>query len=227
MLREQYELIHVLKQEEQKEILHLRHKELGNDIVKRSFSGDYSVYQLLTTVKHPNIPLVYAVYPQENHCTVLEEYISGTTVSDLLGNELYHVRGVKRICTALCDALDALHSVHIIHRDIKPENVMITSNGVVKLIDYDAARIYKRYQEKDTQILGTTGYAAPEQFGFSQTDYRADIFSMGMLMNMMLTGNHPSSSPFTGKLGRVIEKCIQPIPDRRYKNAAELRDALK
>ena len=70
------------------------------------------------------------------------------------------------------------------------------------LIDFDAARIYQDESESDTQILGTTGFAAPEQYGISQSDERADIYSLGVLLNIMLTGEHPSRGLADGRMGR-------------------------
>lgn len=79
-----------------------------------------------------------------------------------------------------------------VHRDIKPENIILRGSQAV-LIDFDAARLHKPEHEADTQILGTTGFAAPEQYGLSQSDIRTDIYSLGVLINVMLTGNTPQS----------------------------------
>ena len=75
-------------------------------------------------------------------------------------------------------------------------------------------------------ILGTTGYAAPEQFGLSQTDGRADIYSLGVLLNVMLTGQHPSRRLAEGHAGRIIRRCTMMNPDQRFRDVLELRDAL-
>ena len=103
---------------------------------------------------------------------------------------------------------------------------MIDSNGNVKLIDFDAARLYKPYQSKDTQAIGTMGYAAPEQYGINQTDERTDIYAIGVLMNVMLTGKPPEIRLYNGRLKRVIVKCTQTIPDNRYQNVKELKRNL-
>ena len=76
-------------------------------------------------------------------------------------------------------------------------------------------------------IIGTTGFAAPEQFGIAQTDNRTDIFSLGILLNVMLTGEHPSRHLYQGKrLARVIQKCTQIAPDKRYPNVQRLEKEL-
>ena len=78
----------------------------------------------------------------------------------------------------------------------------------------------------DTQILGTAGFAAPEQYGLSQTDRRADIYALGILINVMLTGQHPSQRQAEGRLGRVVERCTRVNPARRYPNVLRLMEAL-
>lgn len=131
----------------------------------------------------------------------------------------------RRITLQLCSALWVLHSLGAVHRDIKPENVIIRGSEAV-LIDFDASRIFKNESGGDTQILGTTGYAAPEQYGIAQTDQRADIYSVGVLLNIMLTGKHPSRELAPGKLGRIVQKCTMVNPKKRYKNERDLMEAL-
>jgi serine/threonine protein kinase len=112
-----------------------------------------------------------------------------------------------------------------VHRDIKPENVILRETGAV-LIDFDASRIYKEAQENDTKVLGTTGYAAPEQYGIAQTDGRADIYSLGVLMNVMLTGKHPATVLAGGRMGHIILRCTMMNPDKRFQTIRHLMDAL-
>jgi serine/threonine protein kinase len=100
---------------------------------------------------------------------------------------------------------------------------MIDNKGNVKLIDFDTARIYKHYQSQDTIFMGTIGYAPPEQYGLNQTDERTDIYSLGVLMNVMLTGELPEKRLYNGKLRKVIIKCTQSVPDNRYQTAEELK----
>ena len=226
VLGEQYQLVKVLKNTDKTKIFVLRHKELGRELVKRSVEGSGEVYSVLRTLSHPNISNVYEVFKSETGVTVLEEYIDGQTVAEYLKDNLYTPSGVKSIIGSLCDALDFLHSNKIIHKDIKPENVMIDNSGTVRLIDFDAARIYKPYQSEDTKILGTTGFAAPEQYGLNQTDERTDIYALGVLMNVMLTGEPPERKLYNGKLRKVIVKCTQSIPDNRYQSAKELKRNL-
>ena len=156
---------------------------------------------------------------------VLEEYIQGDSLAYLLEGALFTPAEARKITLQLCDALWVLHSMGAVHRDIKPENVIIRGSEAV-LIDFDASRLFKNGNSTDTQILGTTGYAAPEQYGISQTDERADIYSVGVLLNIMLTGKHPSKELASGKLGHIVQKCTMINPKKRYKNVLHLMEAL-
>lgn len=226
VLKEQYTFVKVLKNTEKKQICVFKHKELKKRLIKRSIEGSGEVFFVLRSLFHPNISNVYEVFKGETGITVLEEYIDGQTIYDYLQDNLYSPTGVRYIISELCNALNFLHSNKIIHKDIKPENIMIDNNGVVKLIDFDSARIYKPYQSEDTKMLGTHGYAAPEQYGLNQTDERTDIYSLGVLMNVMLTGEPPERKLYNGKLKKVIVKCTQTIPDNRYQNVIELKKSL-
>lgn len=226
VLKEQYQFVKALNKPNKPPIIVYRHKELGKSLVRRSVEGAGEVYFVLRSLFHQNISNVYDVVKTKDGVIALEEYIDGQTIYDYLKDSLYSPVGVKRIISELCDALDFLHSNRIIHKDIKPENVMINQKGVVKLIDFDAARLYKPYQSEDTKMLGTHGYAAPEQYGLNQTDARTDIYALGKLMNVMLTGEPPERKLYSGKLKRVIVKCTQTIPDNRCQNALELKKSL-
>ncbi len=131
----------------------------------------------------------------------------------------------KQIARQLCSALWVFHSMGVVHRDVKPDNVIIRGKEAV-LIDFDASRIYKSTIQEDTQILGTTGFAAPEQYGLSQSDGRADIYALGVLLNIMLTGEHPSRKLAGGRMGRIVQRCTMVNPAKRYKNILHLMEVL-
>lgn len=149
----------------------------------------------------------------------------GDSLAYLLEGALFSPAEARKIALQLCSALWVLHKLGAVHRDIKPENVIIRGREAV-LIDFDASRIFKSETNRDTQILGTTGYAAPEQYGITQTDERADIYSLGVLLNIMLTGKHPSRELASGRLGRIVQKCTMVNPEKRYKSALYLMEAL-
>lgn len=136
------------------------------------------------------------------------------------------------IICRLCDILSQLHSFDppIIHRDIKPMNVMISNDEVVKLIDFDAARENVVGEVEDTYLMGTKEFAAPEQYGFGQSDARTDIYALGIMLNVMLTGEVPKNRIYgndSKTLTKIIKKCIMLEPDKRYKNVNELKRNLQ
>jgi serine/threonine protein kinase len=221
-LCEKFQLVRALKEGHKSDILHLRHLSTGRNIIKRTQTGNAEIYEILRGIRHSNIPRIYEVVSNDTQTIILEEFIDGKAVSARLQESLYSENETRIIIRQLCAALSAIHTLGIIHRDIKPEHLIINNDGIVKLIDYDAARLHKLYKTADTQIIGTTGYAAPEQFGIAQTDERTDIFSLGIMMNVMLVGSHPSKELYRGKLLKVIKKCTQVDPNKRYRNALDL-----
>lgn len=228
VLKEQYQFVTRLRNTEKNEIVVLEHKTLHKRIIKRTFTGNSEVYRKLLTLKHKNMPEILEVAEFEDKVIALEEYIDGVTLLDLINENPYKENQVKKLVGELCDILSFLHSFNIIHRDIKPVNIMIESDTqTLKLIDFDSARVYKKFYTKDTEYLGTVGYAAPEQYGDTQSDMRTDIYAVGVLMNEMLTGKHSMIPTYKGKLSETIEKCIQISPDKRFQTAEELKRNLK
>lgn len=154
----------------------------------------------------------------------IEERINGKNLEEIVENGIIDDATAKDYMLQLCDGVELLHKCGIIHRDIKPSNIIISTFGVVKIIDFDIARTLKNEPiEKDTQILGTVGYAPPEQYGFTQTDERSDIYSMGVLYNYMLTGCIPQEKQATGNVRDIILRSTSLAPWERYINVAELR----
>lgn len=227
VLKEQYRFITCLRKTEKNEIVVLEHKTLHKRIIKRTFIGNPEVYRKLLTLKHKNMPEILEVAEFEDKVLVLEEYIDGITLLDAINESHYNEKMVKELVMDLCDILSFIHSYNIIHRDIKPENIMI-ENGTqtLKLIDFDSARIYKKYYPRDTEYLGTVGYAAPEQYG-GVSDARTDIKQVGEFMKVMLTGETSDKIPYSGELADVIAKCIHISPDKRFQTAEELKRSLK
>ena len=104
--------------------------------------------------------------------------------------------------------------------------VIIEKNGRVVLVDFNASRVYAPETSADTVVLGTLGYAPPEQFGISQSDEKSDIYAVGVLLNVMLTGKHPSEALAKGKAGKIVLKCTQIDPQSRFKSVEKLIEAL-
>jgi len=203
----------------------VRHKDTKIRYIYREFVGNGVVYRKLQEVNSQHLPKIFEVKEQENRVFVLEEYVSGDTLAFLLEKNPLTLDYTKEIAVQICDALHILHELNMVHRDVKPGNIIIRGNNAV-LIDFDTSRVVKPENFSDTQIMGTTGYAAPEQYGFSQTDARADIYSMGILINEMLTNQHPSKLLTDSPLRSVIEKCIEVNVDKRYATVKELQAAI-
>ena len=221
----EYDTLRVLKQSPRGTVSVVRHKKSGTRYVFRRYSGSGEVYRRLLPVLCPHLPQIMEAAEQDGQTAVLEEYVQGDTLAELLMGARLTEREARQVTMQLCQALHVLHSMGAVHRDVKPENVILRGSDAV-LIDFDAARIYKDESESDTQVLGTTGFAAPEQYGIFQSDERADIFSLGVLLNIMLTGKHPSREMAAGKMGRIVRKCTMTAPEQPYQSARALMEVL-
>ena len=196
-------------------------------------------------------PRFVAEYRNGEMRCVLREYVPGDTLSELAERRSFTEKEVLEIGLQLCDQLDVLHSMDppVIHRDIKPQNVVIRPDGKAVLIDYGIARV-RSDNETDTVAFGTQGFAPPEQYGYSQTDARSDIYSLGVLLNWLLyrdtkiAGRGASASgkgsarsgvsaPEKGAerggssaLDKVIARCAAFDPQKRYGDVRQVKRAL-
>ncbi|MDD6563930.1 MAG: serine/threonine-protein kinase [Clostridiales bacterium] len=185
------------------------------------------IYKTLISNRNKHISYIVDIFEYEDVTVVVEEFIEGETLSDILDIQgtLDEVR-TKNIIGQLCDGLLFLHNHNIIHRDINPNNIMIRKDGTVIIIDFDISRSVRKGATSDTAVLGTVGYAAPEQFGFSQSDIRTDIYAVGVLANVMLTGKMPNEKLYGGKLGKSISKATAIDARMRYKNISSFKHAF-
>lgn len=220
-----YETMKELKSGPRGSVRLLRHRATGKRFILRVYQGNGEVYQKLLEITNPNLPEVLEVGEKDGSVAVLEEYVQGDTLAALLNADVFSQKEARRIGKQICGGLWALHALGAVHRDVKPENVILRGNQAV-LIDFDASRLVKEKNTTDTLVLGTTGYAAPEQFGIAQTDQRTDIYAMGILLNILCTGRHPSETLAKGRLGRVVRKCTMMNPDNRYQDVLSLMEAL-
>ncbi len=225
-LRKEYNIVKVLADKNDGLALLLLNIELNKLLVVKKFTDIIPVYEFLKNISATNLPLIYDTFFLNDCYVVLEEYIDGITVDEVLENGLFNLHGAKKVITEICNALDVIHKQGFVHRDIKPENIMISRDGVVKLIDFNASRQISSYATKDTINIGTIGYAPPEQFGISQSDARTDIYACGILLNVMLTGVHPSKKIIKGKAEKIIKKCTCVDPNSRYNSVEELKKDL-
>ena len=177
-------------------------------------------YDRLKEINDRLIPKVQYSKESEGITYVVEEYIQGRTLAQDV-----HKLNEQQIIDygiALCDGLNLLHKQNIIHRDIKPSNIMITTDGNLKLIDFDAARIYKENNVKDTCFIGTTSFAPPELLNEGQTDRRSDIYSLGVTFKALIV------SGYKGNIDKITKKCTEHNPNDRYQDVNQLKkDLLK
>lgn len=197
--------------------------------------------QMLATLVHPNLPKVTDYFSEEGREYLVMEFVDGQSLDELLtacGNRPFTEEQVLGWAFQLCDVLEYLHHQSIIFRDLKPSNIMIDRNGTVRLIDFGIARVFKVGKASDTAAFGTQGYAPPELYGGSQSDLRADIYSLGATLHTLLTGFDPSQTPLqlpptrqlnpavSPETDRAITKALAYKADQRWSNVSAFRNAL-
>lgn len=194
------------------------------------------IYNYLMHCANPHIPRIYECVEADGKLVIIEEYIQGESLQErLMKGGLYAKEEVCRIVITICDVLEQLHQlpVPVIHRDLKPENILLQENGYLKIIDFNTAKHVETGREHDTVLIGTREYAAPEQYGFAQSDARTDIYAIGVLMNYLLTGAYPRKSLYMDTSGalnsmtEVIRRCTALDPRQRYQTVMELRQDLQ
>ncbi|GAC1616063.1 MAG: hypothetical protein NVS4B7_08560 [Ktedonobacteraceae bacterium] len=157
--------------------------------------------KLLGSLQHSNLPRVYDAFSEQGRSYLVMEYLEGKTLLQILReNDARPIPVVQAVAYALQlgDVLAYLHRQHppIIFRDLKPSNVMVTETGYIYLIDFGIARLFKEGQQQDTALLGSLGYAPPEQHGIAQTNQRSDLYALGATLHCCLTGKDPYSSGY-------------------------------
>ncbi len=199
----------------------------GHQLVRTTIfkPADIEVYKILQNINSENVCSIYEIAEADDAYIIYEEFCEGVTLEDLDHN--MGEREAVDIVMNICKGLYALHQCSIVHRDLKPENIIITDDNTIKIIDFDSARLYKKSNDGDTTVLGTIGYAAPEQFGFLQSDNRTDLYSLCVILNMLITGVHPSVKMCENKhIKKILQKCLSINPSERYNDANELNTAL-
>ena len=239
-----YEEISQLNKEHRVSIV--RHSGTGKIYVKKVLSVySLAVYSALYDRPVKHTPRICALYEDRGTLTVIEEYISGDSLEEILEKRgPLPEQETIRIAVMLCRILEEMHSFDppLIHRDIKPSNILMTETGEIVLLDMNAAKFMDADKASDTRLLGTPGFAAPEQFGFGSSTTATDLYAVGVLMDTLLSGSDPSSGdretfPTAGsqspgshipgsqadpRLRQIIGKCRELDPRRRYSSASEL-----
>ena len=208
----------------------VKHKLSGEIFVKKVLQRfSFDVYEQLMKLHLPGIPQIHDMILDHDHLILIEDYIHGQTLEQMLANDTtISETNACKIILKLCEILKNLHTLTppIIHRDLKLSNIILLHDDSLYIVDFDTARYYESGQEEDTQLLGTKEYAAPEQYGFGQSDTRSDIYALGIIFNRLLTGQYPKHQLSDGHFKSVIEKCIRWEPDERFQTVDELLVAL-
>ncbi len=199
---------------------------------------------MLSDLKHPNLPRIYNYFTDAEHWYLAMDFIEGETLEEYLnsakGGHLA-VEEVLEIGIQLCSVLDYLHTQHppIIFRDVKPANVMRAVTGLLYLIDFGIAHRFTPGQRRDTTVLGSPGYASPEQYGTAQTTAQSDIYSLGATLRYLLTGKDPSvpasgsASPYVqeqevpAELDQLLVRMLELDADKRPASMEVVKQALQ
>ena len=211
-------------------IIVVTHRKTGEYYFKKLLTAyDKSIYSYL--MEHPvrNMPRIVDIFESKVCLIVIEECIAGKTLAKILEDGPMSLEQTVYVAKNVCRILDELHSldVPIIHRDIKPSNIMIAGDGEVYVLDVNVAKWYDSEKSDDTRYMGTQFYAAPEQVGFGlySSSPKTDIYAVGMMLNVMLTGEFPKEKKAEGPIWDIINRCISLDADNRY-TAKELIEAL-
>ena len=183
-------------------------------------------------ISHPTVATVYALEEVDGRLFIASEYIEGHSLRSQIERGPLERRRAVAIAVDIVSALCAAHDAGVIHRDLKPENVLITTTGVVKVVDFGIAHIdsINTRLTRQGDVIGTPAYMAPEQLIGGTIDARVDIYAVGVILTEMLTGHHPlapgqPSMPVSAS--EIAWRCIQTDPNERYRSARELLAALE
>ncbi len=199
------------------------------EIIEKRYPENIRTEVFRTLMEHPveGVPRIHSVRLSGDEWIVREDRVFGITLAEYIAGRCLDKKEAVGICMQLCDILEKVHRMGIVHGDIKPENIMMDNSGRIWLIDFDASHFVKKEPGRDTVMMGTPGYASPEQYGFGRSDPRSDIYAIGVLLNVMLTGHHPLYGRTKGSISAVTDRCIRVDPDRRYQTVEDLKKALR
>lgn len=218
-------------------LLLVRHKETNERLILRMGTDEERLqyeYELLTKLNGNGFPRPVSLTRTEMNgqavICMLREYVPGQTLAEYIAERgPMRVKEAKRTFRALCGLVARLHRMNppVVHRDLKAENIIRTKEGRLALIDLDIARTYQDTSIRDTVVSGTPGVAPPEQFGFSQTDPRSDVYAMGVLLQFLLTGEQCGVGTVADpQMRHVIRRCTAFSPENRFRDAAALAKAV-
>lgn len=195
----------------------------------------------LAKLNHPNIVALYEFGHVADTYYFLMEYVEGSTLRDVVKAGELSPEHALAIVPHLCDALQYAHDQSVVHRDIKPENILMSVDGSVKIADFGLSRILGSESPQDSltgthQVMGTPRYMAPEQLeGTHNVDHRADIYSLGVVIYEMLTGELPigrfaapsAKVEIDVRLDDVVLRTLEKEPQRRYQHASQIKSDMQ
>ncbi len=233
-LLERYIPLELLTQSTLSQTFLLQEKQSEKLIVaKRYETQSAPIEEGIMHLSHEGLPVFIEKIKTDKQTYILREYIDGVSLDQYAGTRLSEDEAV-RIVKILCDILAFLHgqTPPVIHRDIKPSNIIIgPETGKVTLIDFEIARRYLHGASGDTEYMGTHRFAPPEQYGFKQTDNRADIYALGVVLCWLLTGEADVSAAanaiHSASLRKIVMRCTAFDPEKRYKSVRYLKRDLK
>jgi serine/threonine protein kinase/tetratricopeptide (TPR) repeat protein len=213
---------------------------------------------VLSKLNHPNIATILDYDTQDDFDFLVMEYIIGTTLHELLAKGPLPEKQIIQIALQIADALEEAHTMGVIHRDLKPINILVTPKGQVKVLDFGLAKLMQPLNNEEVQhlstetnlVIGTVPYMSPEQLRSEPLDARSDIYSLGVVLYEMTTGQRPHletqpislvdailhkipSPPanlrhdLSPRLQEIILKCLEKNPENRYQSVKELSVDLR
>ena len=196
--------------------------------------NEMEIMEKMADRKLSGIPKAYRIFEENGEVYLVREYIEGMSLAQMvLQKGGISEAEICRISRKICQTAEQFQNPDepMIHRDIKPENIVVTPGSEVVFIDFGTMRSYKKDGSRDTFVVGTRGTAAPEQYGYTQTDQRTDVYAIGQTMLYMVSEsyemNQLSECAVSRRMKKIIEKACSFEPDKRYGDAAQLRRAVE
>jgi len=199
-----------------------------------------------SALNHTNITTIYEIDEAEGECFISMEYVEGKSIKQLLKEKTLSIQEILDISIQIAEGLNAAHKKAIVHRDIKSDNIMLTDEGLAKIMDFGLAKLkgVSRVTKAGT-TLGTVSYMSPEQARGEEVDHRTDIWSLGVVLYEMLTGELPFKGEYEqaviytilneepklitdlrpdlpGELEHIMNKALSKSPDSRYQKAEDI-----
>ncbi|MBW2527177.1 MAG: protein kinase [Deltaproteobacteria bacterium] len=236
-LGDRFEVLEELARDGMVSVVRARDKTLDRVVAVKFLSGEFAddpalqerfkrEAQTLAKFNHPNIVQIHGYGEADGEPYIEMELVEGPAVAEVLP---VSTERAAAIAAQVCDALEYAHSRGVVHRDIKPETVLLDDQGNAKISDFGIARLLDGHTTVADGVVGTPYFIAPEVLAGAEVTPRADVFAVGALLYVMITGDLPVGSfePLVGALDQVVRRALAAKPDRRFQSAAELKAAIE